>query len=92
MSRRGADTYSWRWARDDDAIFVVDTPGEVRLSRVQPNLIAGSIANQLPNVLAAPTVRMELPSHTAALLAAGFARKAPERTLCPRWPPRGSRT
>ncbi len=75
------ETYYLALVRDEDAIVLVDEPGEIRLARVAPNLIAATVAAQLPKLVPAPTVRVTLPASTAALLAAGFARKAPEKTL-----------
>lgn len=77
----GRESYVAAVVRGDDAVAVVDAPGEVRLARVSPTLIAATLAGQLPKLLPAPTVRVELPAQTAALLASGFARNAPEQTL-----------
>ncbi|SOD72404.1 ESAT-6 protein secretion system EspG family protein [Jatrophihabitans sp. GAS493] len=74
-------TYWVALAGAEDTILLIVSTEEVRISRVQPTEIAESLVAHLPKVLAAPTIRMEVAPQTAALLAGGFERNAPERTL-----------
>ncbi len=75
------DEYYMAFARDDDAVLVTSIGDEVRLARVEPTQIATGLAGQLPKLLSAPTVRIEVPAQTAALIGSGVARQVPERTL-----------
>ncbi|SDJ43367.1 EspG family protein [Frankineae bacterium MT45] len=75
------ETYSVAVVGAEEAILLVVTADQVRISRVEPTAIAESLVAQLPKVLAAPTIRMEVAAQTASLLAGGFERNAPQRTL-----------
>jgi hypothetical protein len=75
------ETHYAALTRGPEAVVVVDAPGEVRLARIDETMLAVTVAAQLPRLLAAPTVRTEVPGGTAALLASGLERGADRETL-----------
>lgn len=68
-------------ANGDEAILVISTADGVQLARVPDSHIAVALAAAVPPIRSAPTVRIEIPAQTAALISSGRQRAVPERTL-----------
>lgn len=77
----GVETHYAAVSRGPEVVVLVDAPGQARLGRVDETLSAVTVAAQLPRVLAAPTVRTEVPAGTAAVLLGGVQRGADAETM-----------
>jgi len=77
----GVETHYAALSRGADVVVLVDAPGEARLARVDETLTAVTVAAQLPRVLPASTVRVEVPAGAAAVLMNGLQRGADLDTM-----------